>query len=62
MQTKLNQEKEEKIQFLDLTINRKNNISIEIYRNPTETDTTINYHSNHPQNKRYQYTGTTKEG
>jgi hypothetical protein len=35
--------------FLDLTINRKkHNMTIDIYRNPTETDTTINYHSNHP--------------
>ena len=23
-------------------------MTINIYRNPTETDTTINYHSNHP--------------
>ena len=47
MQTKLNTEKEEKTQFLDLTINRKKHISIEIYRKPTETDTTISYQSNH---------------
>jgi len=49
LQTKLNTEKEEKIQFLDLTINRKKqNMFIDIYRKPTETDTTINCHSNHP--------------
>jgi len=49
LQTKINTEKEEKIQFLDLTISRKkHNIFIDIYRKPTETDTTINYHSNHP--------------
>ena len=48
MQTKLNTEKEEKIQFLDLTINRKKqNMFIDIYRKPTETDTTINCHSKH---------------
>jgi len=49
LQTKLNTEKEEKTQFLDLTVSRKkHNMSIDIYRKPTETDTTINYHSNHP--------------
>jgi hypothetical protein len=37
------------IDFLDLTIIRKQiQLKIDIYRKPTSTDTTINFHSNHP--------------
>jgi len=49
LQTKINTEEENKIQFLDLTIHRnKHNMTINKYRKPTETDTTIHYTSNHP--------------
>jgi hypothetical protein len=37
------------INFLDLEIKRnQTNLEIDIYRKPTTTDTTINFHSNHP--------------
>jgi hypothetical protein len=37
------------VNFLDLTITRKQtNLEIDIYRKPTTTDTTINFLSNHP--------------
>ena len=37
------------IDFLDLTITRKHKqLEVDIYRKPTYTDTTINFHSNHP--------------
>jgi hypothetical protein len=48
---KLNPTQEEKgnINFLDLNINRKPpHLETDIYRNPTTTDTTINFESNHP--------------
>jgi len=49
LQTKLNTEDEDRIQFLDLPIHRnKHNMTINIYRKPTETNTTIHYLSNHP--------------
>jgi len=49
LQTKINSEVDDKIQFLDLTMHKKkHNMTINIYRKPTKTDTTINYHSNHP--------------
>jgi hypothetical protein len=37
------------INYLDLTITRKQtNLEIDIYRKPTTTDITVNFHSNHP--------------
>ena len=37
------------IDFLDLIITRKHKqLEVDIYRKPTYTDTTINFHSNHP--------------
>jgi hypothetical protein len=37
------------VNFLDLKITRnQTNLEIDIYRKPTTTDTTINFHSNHP--------------
>ena len=42
-------EENSNINFLDLTINRgRKNISTNIYRKATNTDTTINYLTNHP--------------
>ena len=47
--TNINSEVDDKIQLLDLTIHKKkHNMTFNMYRKPTETDTTINYHSNHP--------------
>ena len=47
------------ISFLDLLIIRKSQrLEIDIYRNPTTTDTTINYLSNHPMEQKlaaYRY-------
>jgi hypothetical protein len=40
-------EKHGSIDFLDLTITRKR-LEVDTYRKPTSTDTTINFHSNHP--------------
>lgn len=49
LQFKATEEVDNKISFLDLLINRKNSsLSIDIYRKPTTTDTTIHYKSNHP--------------
>jgi len=60
LQTKINSEVDDNIQFLDLTIHKKkHHITINIYRKPTETDTTINYHSNHPLNKKWRHTDIT---
>jgi hypothetical protein len=43
------QEDNRNINFLDLNINRKTpHLEIDIYRKHTTTDTTINFHSNHP--------------
>jgi len=59
LQTKINTEDEDRIQFLDLTIHRnKHNMTINMYRKPTETDTTIHYLSNHPSEQKmaaYRY-------
>jgi hypothetical protein len=42
-------ETNEKVNFLDLSITRKpTSLELDIYRKPTATDTTINFHSNHP--------------
>ena len=42
-------EENSSIDFLDLTITRNHNqLQIDIYRKPTNTDTTINFQSNHP--------------
>jgi len=42
-------EEHNSIAFLDLTITRTNTkLEVDIYRKPTTTDTTINFHSNHP--------------
>jgi hypothetical protein len=42
-------EKHGSIDYLDLTITRKHKqLEVDIYRKPTSTDTTINFHSNHP--------------
>jgi hypothetical protein len=51
------QEHNNTISFLDLLITRKNNtLDINICRKPTNTDTTIKYHSNHPtEQKRAAY-------
>jgi hypothetical protein len=49
--TKLNptHETHRSINFLDLTIKcKQTNIEIDIHRKPTTTDTTINFHPNHP--------------
>ena len=45
------------INFLDLTITiHDSTFDINIYRKPTNTDTTINYYSNHPlEHKRAAY-------
>ena len=61
LQTKTNSEVDDKIQFLDLTIHKKkHNMTINIYRKPTETDTTINYHSIiTPLNKKWRHTDIT---
>jgi hypothetical protein len=43
-------EEDNRVNFLDLQIIRKqNNIEIDIHRKQTTTNTTINYNSNHPQ-------------
>ena len=57
LQTKINSEVDDKIQFLDLTIHKKkHNMTINIYRKPTETNTTIHYLSNHsPEQKMAAY-------
>jgi len=48
LQFKMTTKENQKVQFLDLTIHREeNNMSINIYRKPTDTDTTIHYLSNH---------------
>jgi hypothetical protein len=42
------EETKNRVHFLDLTITREpNHLDIDIYRKPTMTDTTINFHSNH---------------
>jgi len=44
------EEKENKINFLDITISKEeNNISFDIYRKPATTDTIIPNESYHPQ-------------
>jgi hypothetical protein len=49
LQFKATEEKGNNISFLHILINRENNsLSINIYRKPTITDTTIHYKSNHP--------------
>jgi formyltetrahydrofolate hydrolase len=49
LQFKVTEEKDNKISFLDLLINRENNsLSIDIYRKPTKTDMTIHCKSNYP--------------
>ena len=41
--------KKNSIDFLDLSITRAHNkLTIDIYRKPTTTNTTINFMSNHP--------------
>ena len=46
---KVTDEENNNISFLDLLITKENNrLSINIYRKPTATDTTIHYRSNHP--------------
>ena len=50
LQFKETKEDNNTINYLDLTLHRYNNkIEMEIYRKPTTSDITINYHSNHPQ-------------
>jgi hypothetical protein len=42
-------ETNEKVNFLDLSVTRKpTSLKLDIYCKPTATDTTINFHSNHP--------------
>ena len=42
-------ETNKKVNFLDLSITRKpTSLELDIYRKPITTDTTINFHSNHP--------------
>jgi hypothetical protein len=42
-------EQHNSIDFIDLTITRQHKkLEIDIHRNPTTTDTTINFFSNHP--------------
>jgi hypothetical protein len=49
LQFKATEETDNSISFLDLLITRASNkLSINIYRKPTTTDTTIHYKSNHP--------------
>jgi hypothetical protein len=45
----IEEEKENKINFLDITISKENdNLSFDIYRKPTATDTIIPNDSCHP--------------
>ena len=48
LQFKISVEENNTINYLDLSIHRKNNINLGIYRKPTYTDTTIQFSSNHP--------------
>lgn len=49
LQFKSTEEENNTISFLDLLINRNHNgLSINIYRKPTTTDTTIHFNSDHP--------------
>jgi hypothetical protein len=49
LQFKATVEKDNTINFLDFLITReREKLSINIYRKPTTTDTTIHYKSNHP--------------
>jgi hypothetical protein len=51
------QEKDNKLNFLDITIHKTpNNWEFGIYRNPTFTDTIIPYDSNHPHQHKYATT------
>ena len=54
LQFKETKENNNTINYLDLTLHRYNNkIEMEIYRKPTTSDITINYHSNHPQEHKH---------
>jgi hypothetical protein len=45
----ISEEKNNSLQYLDLTISRNNNnVEMNIYRKPTYTDIMIHYNSNHP--------------
>jgi len=49
LEFKMTTEDNNKIHYLDLTLQRNNNnIELSIYRNPTDTDTTIHFQSNRP--------------
>jgi hypothetical protein len=50
MKFTIGEEKENKINFLDITVSKEeNNISFDIYRKPSTTDTIIPNESCHPQ-------------
>jgi len=49
LEFKMTTEDNNKIHYLDLTLQRNNNnIELSIYRKPTDMDTTIHFQSNHP--------------
>jgi len=48
LEFKLTEEENQNISYLYLSIHRKNNLQLGIYRKPTQTDTTIHFTSDHP--------------
>jgi len=53
LEFKMTTEDNNKIHYLDLTLQKNNNnIELSIYRKPTDTDTTIHFQSNHPQEQK----------
>jgi len=53
LEFKATEEINNSINYLDLTINRNiNEIELDIYRKPTNADITIQYTSNHPQDRK----------
>jgi hypothetical protein len=48
LEFKISREENETINYLDLSINRKTNVNLNIYRKPTYIDIAIHFSSNHP--------------